>query len=193
MRKATELDSLAELEEAVPHSVIKYSDTPIVILQRASAGNDATCEDPAISRDDVEPWARHALSANGFGDVVATDAASSAQASYELYQAARAHRSFSLGEIIVAAVQEGVAIARRAYARYRQRQEARATYDALRELDDHTLRDLGFDRSEIRSVVAEVTGEAERTRVRTISRAETPARRVPSASFLYQNELPTSH
>ena len=32
-------------------------------------------------------------------------------------------------------------------------------YHALRQLDDHTLRDLGFDRSEIRSVVAELAGE----------------------------------
>jgi hypothetical protein len=39
-------------------------------------------------------------------------------------------------------------------------------YDALQQLDDHTLRDLGFDRNEIRSVAAEVTGEAEYTRVR---------------------------
>jgi uncharacterized protein YjiS (DUF1127 family) len=80
--------------------------------------------------------------------------------------AARAHRSFTLGEIIVAAIQAAGAIARRAHARHRQRRQAMATCDALRRLDDRTLRDLGFDRSEIVSVAAEFDGDAERTRVR---------------------------
>ena len=79
---------------------------------------------------------------------------------------ARAHRSFTLGEIIVAAIEAVGAIARRALARHRQRQLARATCEALRQLDDHALRDLGFDRAEITSVAAEVAGEGERTRVR---------------------------
>ena len=60
------------------------------------------------------------------------------------------------------------AFARRAYAGYRQRREANALSDALRQLDDRLLRDLGFDRSEIRSVAAEVTGEAETTRMRVL-------------------------
>src|SRR4051812_16775018 len=41
---------------------------------------------------------------------------------------------------------------RSALARYQQRQLARAANHALHELDDDTLRDLGFDRSEITSV-----------------------------------------
>jgi uncharacterized protein YjiS (DUF1127 family) len=55
--------------------------------------------------------------------------------------------------------------ARRLLARWlRQRQAARMSAE-LRRLDARTLRDLGFDRSEIDSVVAEITGDAERTRV----------------------------
>jgi uncharacterized protein YjiS (DUF1127 family) len=169
MRKSTDLDSLAAVEEVVPRGVITCSDTPIVILRRGSASNDATCEDPAIAKDEVEPWAQHALAANGFGDVATTDTVPSARpTSYELYHAARAHRSFTLGEIIIAAIQAAGAIARRAHARHQQRRQAMATYDALRQLDDRTLRDLGFDRSEMRSVAAEVTGEAEYTRVRAL-------------------------
>jgi len=169
------LDSVSAVEDVAPRAVITSSDKPIVILRRGSAGNDAPYEDPAIS--DAEAWARHALAANGFGDgagvgdAAIPDAASARPANYELYHAARAHRSLTLGEIIVALVQALAAIARQALARYAQRQRAKSTYDALRQLGDRTLRDLGFHRSEIRSVAAELTGETECTRVRTTSKS----------------------
>ena len=168
MRKSTELDSVPALDGAAPRVVSTRSDTPIVILRPGSAGNDAAYEDPAIS---AEAWARHALAANGFGDGAIADAGSARPTSYELYHDARAYRSFTLGEIIVALMQAVAAIARQALARYAQHQRARSMYDALRQLDDHTLRDLGFDRSEIRSVVAELAGKAECTRMRTTSRS----------------------
>jgi uncharacterized protein YjiS (DUF1127 family) len=169
MRNSTDLDSLAALEEVAPHGAITCSDTPIAILRRGPAGNDATCEDRAISTDELERRAQHARAANGLGDVATIDTPVSARpTSYELPQAARAHRSFILGEIIVAAIKAAGAIARRAHARHRQRRQARAIYDALRQLDDRTLHDLGFDRSEITSVAAEVTGEAEYTPVRAL-------------------------
>ncbi len=91
--------------------------------------------------------------------------------SYQLHQAASAHRSLILGQAIAAAIQATVAIARRALARHRQRRQARVTYDALRQLDDRMLRDLGFDRSEITSIATEVAGEAECTRVRALTNA----------------------
>jgi uncharacterized protein YjiS (DUF1127 family) len=84
--------------------------------------------------------------------------------SLQHYQAARTHHSFALRTIIVAAIDAIVAFARRAHAGHRQRQQAGAVYDALRELDDRTLHDLGLDRSEITSVAAEVTGRVEATR-----------------------------
>jgi uncharacterized protein YjiS (DUF1127 family) len=171
MSKSIELDSMAAAEEVAPHVVIASSDASLVILRRTAPGNDAAYEDPTIS---AEVWARHALAANGFGDGAGvgdgaiTDAPSARPTSYELYHAARADCSFTLGEIIVALMQALAAFARQALARHRQRQRARSTYDALRQLDDHTLRDLGFERSEIRSVVAEMIGEMECTRVRTL-------------------------
>jgi uncharacterized protein YjiS (DUF1127 family) len=161
MHQSAHLNSPAALEE------VACGDTPLVILRRGPAGNDAICEDPAISAHEVERRAQHARAANGLGDVAAIDTPASAWlTSYEPHQGARAHRSFTLGEIIVVVLQAAGAIARRAHARHRQRREARAIDDALRQLDDRALHDLGFDRSEMTSIAAEVTGEAEHARVR---------------------------
>ena len=52
----------------------------------------------------------------------------------------------------------------RGLALYRQRRRVMATREALEQLDDRVLHDLGFDRSEIPSVAAEATGRAEFTR-----------------------------
>jgi uncharacterized protein YjiS (DUF1127 family) len=147
---------------------VTHSETPLFVLLRGGAGNDATSGDPATFRDDeIELAARRAT--DGVGGMATIDTAASAQlTSYELHQAARAHPSPMLGEIVIAAMRSAAAIARRAHGRYRKRREAWAVYDALRDLDDRTLRDLGFDRSEIRSVAAEWAGEAEHTRVRTL-------------------------
>ena len=166
MRKLIELDSVTAVEEVARRIVIPG--TSLVTSRRGFAENDATYENSA---KEAEAWARHAVAANGFGDGAGVgdgaipDAASARLANYELCHAARAHRSFTLGEIIVALMQALAAFARQSLARHRLRRRARSTYDALRQLDDRTLRDLGLDRSEIRLVVAEMTGEAERTRV----------------------------
>jgi hypothetical protein len=89
VRKSTDPENLAALEEVAPCNVGTCSDTPTIIVRHGSAGND-----PAISEDDAEPWTPHALTANGYGDLAITDAAASARpTSYELYHAARAHRA----------------------------------------------------------------------------------------------------
>src|SRR5436190_23742543 len=58
--------------------------------------------------------------------------------------------------------------------RHRRRIAARNLRAALRDLDDRTLRDLGFHRDEISSVVAELGGDAMPTRVRTLRDAYGP-------------------
>jgi hypothetical protein len=70
-----------------------------------------------------------------------------------------------LTRLVVAAVKAIVDRLRRETARRKRRADARASYRALCELDARTLRDLGMDRSELRSVVLERHGEIEATRI----------------------------
>lgn len=57
--------------------------------RRGSAANDAACEDPVISRHEVEQWARHAHAANGFGDPAITAGAAPALR--------KSHRGYTTG------------------------------------------------------------------------------------------------
>jgi uncharacterized protein YjiS (DUF1127 family) len=86
--------------------------------------------------------------------------------SYLAYHAAHANRRIVIGRAIAAAIDAIGGLTRRAWQRYQQRRHAKLTYDALRELDDRTLHDLGLDRSEMTSIAAEVTAAAEYSRVR---------------------------
>ena len=172
MRTSIDSENLAEVEEYAPRDASSCSETPTIILELGPAGNDAFCEESAAFEDGAEPWVRHAPVAYASSDRTAGDAATPLRpTSYELHRAARANRSLMLGDIIIAVFRAAGASARQAYARYRQRQEARATCAALRDLDDRMLRDLGLDRSEITSIAAEMTGEAEHTRVRALLRS----------------------
>lgn len=126
-----------------PRAERTHGDAPTVMLRTPSADNDAVGEDQPVS-------------------------SSARPTSYELYHAARAHRSLVIGNLFIAMLRAMGAIVRRAHAQYRQRRSARAVYDALRHLDDRMLRDLGFHRSEISSIAAEVTGAAVRERVRVM-------------------------
>ena len=132
----------------------------------------------------VEAWVRHASAANGFGDAAAdSDQAGETSVRHasaanrfdaplsilEFHRAARIRRARFIGEAVASAIRMALAAVREANTRRRRRRQANAIRDALYELDDLTLRDLGFHRSEIASVAAEVTGAAERTRIRSQS------------------------
>ena len=95
--------------------------------------------------------------------------------SYELFQAARARRAAVMVAFLRAATQAVRESIGRAWERYERRQQWRSIYNALRELDDRTLRDLGFHRCEIGSVAAEAAGEAELTRLHVIRLPRTPS------------------
>jgi uncharacterized protein YjiS (DUF1127 family) len=133
-------------------------DTPAVTAPANSAGRNQV-----DAAHDIAAWVRHAEGVNGFGG----DAVPRGPISYGLLLQARAHRSASLGALIAMALTTVAACVREAHAAFRRRREARVMRTGLHELDDRTLRDIGFTRSEIESVVAEATGGAEWTRLRT--------------------------
>ena len=173
---ANPYDSFA-LEEIALRGATTRS-VPTTFLRRGSAGNDAALEEPALSREELDAWAQASFGANGFGDVSTADTTSlewpthAEHQSYELYLAARAYRSYALGQIIAAVFGAIGAALRQAYRRYQKRREAAATYDALQQLDDRALNDLGFDRSELGSVAAELADGAERTRLQVPRQAQ---------------------
>src|SRR5262249_47668286 len=134
----------------------------LVNQRRESTSSQTTRDQLAIPAHEVDAWAHQALVASGSGDAAASELLTGS----ELMHIARRHRALMLGALAAAAIQGAAAIASRVYARLRQRWQARATLDSLQELGDHELRDLGFDRSELASIAAEVTGGVEPTRTR---------------------------
>jgi uncharacterized protein YjiS (DUF1127 family) len=138
---------------------------PMSGSQARGSANDADMR----ARDEREALALRALAANGVGEAALTRSSDYRDlTSTQFHASARASRSRAIGQFIasiVRAIRDG---ARRTFARIEQRQQARATMLALSALDSHTLRDLGFHRSEIPSIAAEAVGVLEPSRVRAV-------------------------
>jgi uncharacterized protein YjiS (DUF1127 family) len=135
----------------------------------AAAATVAVRGSAFVTQTAVATIARHGPSCNDAAYDAGGDTALHARpASYDLYPGARAHRSRAARALIAAAIRRVRAVARLTLLHHRLRQRASAIRDMLRQLDDRSLHDLGFDRSEIGSVAAEATGAAEPSRVRTI-------------------------
>jgi len=156
----TEMKTFPATTESTSPAQRNAAPAPAFLPSRV-AGNDPACEDESAERHELERWWMQAAAASGFGDADVGPIST-----YEVHKAARAHRAALVGDIAAATARTAVAFVRRAYERYRQHREASAVGAALRELDDRTLHDLGFDRSEIGSVAMEAAGLAARTRVR---------------------------
>lgn len=164
MSSSSEMKSAAPPAPAAERGIT--GNVPAYVARHAWADNDSA---PAPHRGALRRHhrtgspaeCRPALAAAPAADVVSTEWPTT----HELYVAARSRRAFVLGEILAAMVDAAGAAARRWIGRYRERRRAAAAREALRELDDRTLHDIGLDRSEIASVTAEWTGDAERSRL----------------------------
>jgi uncharacterized protein YjiS (DUF1127 family) len=88
----------------------------------------------------------------------------------QLAIAARAERYATLAEIIATMLTAVSDAVRRVFGRWQRMQEERATHRALRALDTRTLRDLGLDTSELRSVAVELSGATNPTRAHALMR-----------------------
>jgi uncharacterized protein YjiS (DUF1127 family) len=116
---------------------------------------------------DPDGWARHAAAANGLGGGV-LDAFGARATNYPAHEAARTERARLLGDALGAALGALREFVRDVRTRYRRRREAHEVYDALRQLDDRTLHDLGFDRSELTSIAHEAVGQTEYSRAHAL-------------------------
>jgi uncharacterized protein YjiS (DUF1127 family) len=154
-------------DHAAHLEVRRCSHIPTNFVWHGAAGNDATHEAQVLTGDPVESLDGNAVVPCTLDNIAATHIAASARpASYAMYHAARTHRALILCGFFVAAIRAVGVIARRIVAGRRQHRRAVIVSEELQRLDDETLRDLSLDRSELTSLAAEVTGVAERTRVR---------------------------
>ena len=141
-----------------------------------AAGNDASCGPEPRTGGRFAPPRWEVLFQAGEGYVASPDEPMFGWAtSYELFQAARVRRAAVMVAFLHAAMEAVRESTRRAWEGYRRRQQSRSIYNALGELDDRTLRDLGFHRCEIGSVAAEAVGNAEHTRLHVTRLPRTPA------------------
>ena len=168
MRTSAELQLREPREPSAPAAVVGAS-TRIVPLRQPSAGNRLAGLEAVAGN--TAPW-------RASGDVSAVETIPSDWSSaYALYMAARANRAFVLGEFAAIAVEAVADVARALVQRYREMRRAAVVREALHQLDDRTLHDLGIDRSEIASIAAESAGAAEESRAQIVRAPTGSARR----------------
>ena len=164
MRTSAELQIRAPREAPAPGA-----STRIIPLRQPSA-SDRTAVREAVAGNAAPR--RSAGDSGSTAETIPSDWSSS----YALYMAARAHRAFVLGELAAVAVQAVADAAHALVQRYRRMRRASAAREALRQLDDRTLHDLGIDRSEIASIAAESAGAAEQSRTQVVRGPRSRAR-----------------
>lgn len=151
-------------------SVGRVKRTYSVAERGAPASNDAQYKASATN-DELTAWARRAAASSGFGDAVTgSPRVAPAPDALHLARAVRAERHAALAEIIAALMTAMNDAIRGVIARWKRIRSERETFRALHSLDARTLRDLGIDASELRSVAMEVSGATDPTRAHALMR-----------------------
>lgn len=151
-------------------SVGRVKRTYSVAERDAPASNDAQYKASATN-DELTAWARRAAASSGFGDAVTgSPRVAPAPDALHLARAVRAERHAAFAEIIAALMTAMNDAIRGVIARWKRIRSERETFRALHALDARTLRDLGIDASELRSVAMEVSGATDPTRVHALMR-----------------------
>jgi uncharacterized protein YjiS (DUF1127 family) len=139
----------AEPRDSTSVARVKRSDLPGDSLSGV-ASNDSSYRSPSAELP-LAAWSRRAERANGFGDAAAEEQHVGPD-SVRQAEAARGYRHARLGELLAEFAAAFVDATHRAGSVWQRWRDQRATERALRSLDARTLRDIGFDRSEIHPV-----------------------------------------
>jgi uncharacterized protein YjiS (DUF1127 family) len=161
--------------------------TPLLHARAGTPRARSANESDVVSHETATAVARRAERSSGFGEALlgcfesspaapagAPPAAKptaiavvvAQPAAYELHQRTRSARDRAVADLATAVLRTSVAQVGHLIAAYRRQRDVGATVQALRALDARTLRDLGIDACEIRSIAAELGGAAEATRLR---------------------------
>jgi uncharacterized protein YjiS (DUF1127 family) len=168
MTPSRESNDVVDADALDVASIVIHDHGRPAVFRVGAARNDARCDPGPHIVSEAPARTRHTLRATPLGFVASTNDATFDWAStYALYQAASARRGTALAALVGAVIRNAGGHLRVAWHRRQQRRNTRAIFNALSELDDRTLHDLGFHRCEILSVAAEAAGQAEPTRVRT--------------------------
>ena len=160
MSRTAELERRASFEDMATAPTVRR--TPSIVPLRQPATSDRAAGMEAVAGNGSAAWQPGLVTP---ADVPASDTIRSDWSrSYAIYMAARTNRAFVLGELAAVAMQIVADFMRDMAERYRRRRRESAAREALSQLDDRTLHDLGIDRSEIASVAAEAAGAGELSR-----------------------------
>ena len=163
----------AEPRDSTSVAGFKHSYLPGVGSLNSIASNDSSYRSPSAELP-LAAWSRRAELANGFGDAAA-EAQHVGPDSVRRTEAAREFRHARLGELLAEFAAAFVDATHRAGSVWQRWRDQRATERALRSLDARTLRDIGFDPCEVRSVRTGISFRRRAERCAPIVAAALPA------------------
>jgi uncharacterized protein YjiS (DUF1127 family) len=123
---------------------------------------------PELDSVALEAWAARSAASSGFGDAVVDRNPPANAAVIDGAFASGAAVSASLKEIATTIAAATAAAVRRLFTAWKNWRDQLATVNTLRALDARTLRDLGIDPSEVRSVAVELSGASDPTRAHAL-------------------------